>query len=327
MLLCMEHKTNRSALPTRTSSIMKKSRRAYRIIKWATTIAGIPFLMFGALIIMLYIPPVQRWAADTACEELSSSSGYDISIGSIHLAFPLKLNISDLSVSRGDTLYVQSDNASLNLSLLPLFKGELELNYISLEHLRLNTRDLIPDMSVTGYIGYFRTTARNIDIIGETADIRQIHLHGADIEIAIDSVSNKEDDEDNGRTNWIVNLHKGTIEECRFKVTIPGDTLATEMKIGKTTIRKMHAHLGKEIYRAGGLALEGCSVKYDKGISDKAEAPLEHIELKEINLDCCNFEMTPTYAQAGINSFTFIQPKGIAITESSATLYGDSTSL
>ena len=73
MLLCMEHKTNRSALPTRTSSIMKKSRRAYRITKWASIIAGIPFLLFWMLIVALYIPPVQRWAVDTACEEFSSS--------------------------------------------------------------------------------------------------------------------------------------------------------------------------------------------------------------------------------------------------------------
>ncbi len=326
MLLCIEHKTNRSALPTRTSSIMKKSRRAYRITKWASIIAGIPFLLFWMLIVALYIPPVQRWAVDTACEEFSSSSGYDIRIGSIHLALPLKLHVGDFAMSRGDTLYAQSEKASLNISFFPLLKGEVELNYISLEHLRLDTRELIPDVSIAGEVGYFRTTARNIDIAKEIANIRQIHLHGADLSIQINQTTDNEEEDDKS-TDWVVNLRKGTIKESRFMVSIPNDTIAAEIRIGKASISRVHAHLGQEIYRIKNFALDSSGFKYDKGSKGKAEAPLDHIELKEINLDCGNFDMTPAHIQADINSLTLTQPKGVAITESSATLYCDSTSL
>lgn len=297
----------------------------YRITKWALIFAGIPFILFWMLIVMLYIPPVQKWAVDTACEEVASSSGYDIKIGSIHLAFPLKLNVSDFTMSRGDTIYAQSDRASLNISFFPLLKGEVELNYIALEHLKVDTKELIPDLSVRGEVGYFRTVARNVDLTGEIANIRQIHLHSADLSIVIDSIA--EDEEESEPVNWIVNLRKGTIENCRFNVSMPGDTLSAEVKIGKVAIERVHADLGKEIYKAKELTLSGSSVKYDRGALSREEAPLDHIELKDISLDCGNFRMTPAYTQVDVNNFTLTQPRGIEITETSATVYCDTTSL
>lgn len=308
----------------RANPTMNKSR-IYRIAKWALITASIPFLLLWVLIVMLYFPPVQKWAVDTACKEVGASTGYDIDISSIHLAFPLKLKISDFTVSRGDTLYAEGDMASLNVSLLPLLKGEVELNYIALEHMKVDTRDLIPDMSINGKVGYFRTVARNVDIRREIANIRQVHLHSADISIVIDSVA--EDDGESEPLNWIINLRKGTIENSNVHISMPGDTLAAEVRIGKVAIGRVHADLGQEIYKAKRLTLDRSSVMYDKGLLDREVAPLDHIELKDINLSCGNFEMTPAHMQVEINGFTLVQPRGIAITKASATVYCDSTLL
>ena len=89
-----------------SAALMKKKKSILsRIVRSILIIAAIPIVILWIAIIALYLPPVQRYAADVLCRKISESSGYDISIGSLHLAFPLKLNIGDFSMSRNGTPY------------------------------------------------------------------------------------------------------------------------------------------------------------------------------------------------------------------------------
>lgn len=305
-----------------------KKNRIYRIIKRLLIIASIPFLLFWVLIVLLYIPPVQKFAVDTICSEVNESTGYDISIGSIHLAFPLKLNVSGFSMSRNDTLYAQSDRASVNISFYPLLRGQIELNYISLEHLQVDTKELIPGIAIEGQIGYFRTAARNIDFSKEIANIRQIHLHGAHVNIKLGNIAEtEEDEEENTPAAWVINLRKGTIRNSSFSISIPGDTLSTNVDLGKLSLRRVRVNLGEETYKAKSLEILNSRVKYDKGMLSREDAPLDHIDIRDINLNCGNFEMTPAHTQIDINDFTLAQPQGISIAKTQASVYCDSTSL
>ena len=303
--------------------------KIYKITRKLLTAAGILLITFWMLIILLYLPPVQQFAVDTICEEVSKSSGYDVKIGSVHLAFPIKLKIGDLTVSRNDTLYIKSDKAGLNISLLPLLKGEIELNYIALEDLKIDTKDLLPDISIKGKAGHFRTAARNIDLYNETANIRQLYLNGAHLDIILsDSTEVQEGEEEKSTTpGWVINLHKGAIADCSLNISMPDDTVSAGIKIERIGIEKVHANLKEGTYRVNELNLCNSSLAYDKGTLSRNEAPLDHIELKDINFSCRNIELTPEFAQADIGSLTLTQPQGISITEAAATLYCDHTSL
>ena len=306
---------------------MKKRSITYKIFKTALIVLSIPIILFWLLMIMLYMPPVQRFAVDKICNEVSESTGFDVEIGKMSLAFPLKLNISNLKVSKGDTIYADGKHANVNISLWPLLSGDIEVNYLMLEKIRVNTMDLIPDIKVSGEIGYFRAVARNAELSKELLHLRQLHLHSTTLNIEIADTATKEAEEESAPINWLIKLRNGNIENCRFDVSIPGDTLRAGVGIGKIRIRESLIDLGKEIYSIAALRLNNCNVSYNKGYGNAETAPMNHLTANKITLDTRNILYTPDSSKIKIDNFALIQPGGIRITKTKADLFADTAML
>ena len=305
---------------------MKKRNKTYRILKAVAIAASTPIILLWMLVVVLYIPPVQRYAVNKVCHEVSNASGFDISIESFHLDFPLKVSIAGFEVSRNDTTFAKGEHADANISFTPLLAGEVEVNYISLEKTAVNTADLIPGIHIDGEIGFFRTIARNIDLEKEVVNLRQINIHSTDINITLNDTTETADEESTP-LNWVINLHRGSIENCKFALNMPNDTMRTGIDIGKLLIRNGKIDLGKEIYGINAVAMSNTKVRYDVGNGSKENEPLNHIELDNINIACKDIEYTPDSTQLELHRFNFVQPGGIRITNASATLFADKEKL
>lgn len=302
------------------------SRRRKIFFKYILPVIGVPFILVWTLIALLYIPSVQQQAVETLCKEISESSGYDIRIGSVRLKFPLRLQLDSITVSRGDTLYAQGAGIGADVSLLPLLKGDIEVNYIELENVRLDTKSLIPDVAIAGEVEYLRAAARNVELAAERANIRQIHLHGAQLDITLtDTVP--DDNEESTPFPWVFYLRKATIENSRVNLHIPADTFTLAAGIGRASIEKGHADIDRTSYSLETLSLDDCSIKFDKGTETAEQAPLQHITANDIRLECSNFVFDPSRAGIEIGELAFTQPQGISLDRGEATLECDSTSL
>ena len=304
----------------------KKSSILYKLFKTVLIILSIPIFLLWLLIIALYIPPVQRYVVDTLCEEASSGTGFNVEIGTFHLSFPLTLNVTDFKVSRNDTLFAAGEQANVSISLLPLFQGEVEVNYVALEKISLDTHELIDGIKASGEIGYFRTVARNIKLEEEIADLRQIHLHSASLNVELGDMP-QEEEEESAPLNWIVRLRRGNIENSRFNLSIPGDTLQAGGGIGKLRIDNAVIDLGMAVYSVRNFAISNSNVKYDKGFSSRDEAPLDHIAINDINIGCRNIHYSGDSTKVHLYKFNFVQPQGIRITNAEAELAADTTIL
>ena len=272
---------------------MKRKSKTYKIFKAIATAVCIPLILLWILIVMLYIPPLQRYAVEKVCHEVGKASGFDIKMKSFHLTFPLKLSIKGFEVSRNDTIFAKGERADVNISFTPLLTGEVEANYISLEKSAINTADLISGMKIDGEIGFFRAIARNIDLEKEVANLRQINIHSTDINITLNDTTTKVDEEESTTLAWLINLHRGSIENCRFRLDMPLDTLSASIDLGKLLIRQGKIDLGKEIYGIGAIALSNTGIKYDAREESREKEPLNHIELNNINIACRDIEYTP----------------------------------
>ena len=301
---------------------MKKSSITYRIFKVALITICIPAVLLLLLSVLLYIPSIQQYAVEAICREAGKNSGYDIEIGELHLSFPLKASIADFKVSRGDTVYASGKSIDANVSLLPLFKGEIELNYISVESTRINTMDLIPNVMLQGDIGFFRAVARNINLEKKAVNLSQLHLHSTDIYIELADTAVKEKEE-SASTDWLIRLKRGKIENCGITVFIPSDTLRAETGIGILGIRDAVADLGKTAYTIASATLENSNARYDKGTAKREHAPLDHIEANCIGIDCRNIAYTQDSTALNIKSMTLVQPGGIRIIESNVHAVAD----
>ena len=298
--------------------------KAHKIFKAILITISIPIILLWLLIILLYIPPVQNYVVDEVCETLEEESGLDISISSFRLAFPLKLKITDLVASRNDTIFVNAGQAEVNISIGPLLSGEIEVNYVQLENIDIDTKDLLPDMTIDGNIGFFRVVARNIDLENEIANIRQVHLHSTDLNILLKESATEEEEEPSEPLKWLVRLRRANIERCNFCVTMPGDTLAAKSNIGKIYIEKAKADLNNEDYHVGLLSIKNTNIKYDQGTKSITEDPLGHLELNEINFEATKIDFNGSTASVQLKNFAFIQPGGIRVTKASAEITSNS---
>lgn len=304
------------------ATYMKKGNVKYKIFKAVLLILCTPVIIFLLLVMLLYLPPVQQYAIEAVCHEASSRTGYEIRTGAFQLLFPLKVGISDFEVKKGDTIYASGKSIEARVSPLSLLKGEIEIDYLSLEKTKVNTSNLIPDIMLQGEIGYFRAVARNIDPIGESANIRQLHLHSTDIYIEIADTAKKEKEESTP-SDWKINLHHGTINKSRIRVGIPSDTLTIEAGIGKLGIREAIIDLGEPSYALKSLSMNDCDAKYDQGTDSQRERPADHIAVNNINLDCRETVYTPDSTLLNIKDLAFVQPDGITITGASFSAMAD----
>lgn len=305
---------------------MQKRNKTYRILKATAITICIPIILLWMLIVILYIPPLQRYAVNKICHEVSVATGFDIKMGTFHLAFPLKLSITEFEASRNDTIFTQGEHADINISFAPLLSGEIELNYISLENTIINTADIIPGMSINGRIGFFRTIARNIDIKNEVANLRQINIHSTDVNILLNDTTQEEEDE-RSTLNWNINLHRGSIENCRISFAMPFDTMSTSVDLGKMLIRQGAIDLGKERYSINTLALSNTDVKYDIGSGNKETEPLKHIKLENISFACKDIRYATDSTNIELNRLALVQPGGIRITNASTKISADKNNL
>ena len=300
---------------------MKKRNWTYRIFKALTIAVCIPVVVLWLLIVLLYIPPVQQYAVEKLCDGVGKASGFDIKAGTFHLAFPLKLSITDFNVARNDTVFAQGEHADVNISFFPLLSGEVEVNYVSLEKAAVNTANLIEGIKIDGKIGFFRVVARNIDLEKEIVNLRQVHMHTADVNITLGEITEEKDD--STRLGWIVRLHHGGIENCRIGIDMPDDTMKADFGIGKMRLRRGTIDLANEKYDVAAFALSNAAVKYDAGRGTRESAPLNHLEFNNINLACKDISYTPDSTKLEIDRFTVVQPDGIRIVKTKANIFAD----
>ena len=117
-----------------------------------------PILLFIVLMLLLYVPPVQRVIKGGVESYVSETTGLDVSIGRLDLRFPLNLLVHDVLVVNPVSNNLQSDTLldveSLNVRVQarPLFKGQLEVDGIHLTNAKVNTSDLIDGVWIKGLL-------------------------------------------------------------------------------------------------------------------------------------------------------------------------------
>ena len=304
-----------------------KKRNWTRILLWSLlAIIGTPIVVIFLIIVLLYIPPVQRAVVDRTCKEISQKSGYDVGIGSINLSLPLKLMVRDYSMSKSDTVYIQGKRFDANITLFPLFAGRVEVNYVSLEGLEMDTRDIVPQLSIDGKVGYARVVARDADLTRSVADIRQLYIADTDVNITLcDTTATEESSEP---LPWVINLHKGFIKNSRIGISMPNDTLNAAVYIDRMKLRKGSMDMGATTFAIDGVALSNSQIEYNKGELTAEEAPLDHIELRGINISAKQLRYTALNdISANITNLTLEQPGGVAITDAAVHFTSDNEAL
>ena len=123
-----------------------------------------PILLLLLLCVLIYCPPVQKWAVDKAAEMLSEETGMEMSVGSVWLRFPLDLSMGDIvAVEEGDTL-IAARELAVSVKAIPLFYLQAEVDDIHLYDAKLNTKGLIDACVVRGSLAELSLDSHSTDL-------------------------------------------------------------------------------------------------------------------------------------------------------------------
>ena len=195
----------------------------WRILLW---IALTPILLVLLISVLIYLPPVQKFAVDKAAEILSEEMAMNVTVGSVALRFPLDLSIGDMmAIQDGDTV-VDARRLDVSVRLLPLLDMQVEVDGISLSDVKLNTKELIEAASIRGTLKELSLDSHSTDLNLELAVVNKALICGADLVVELaDSVP--ADTAPSAPVNWRIRLDDIRLHDVKAQVRLAPSTDST----------------------------------------------------------------------------------------------------
>lgn len=292
------------------------------------TLLGL-LLLVVLLVVAVYLPPVQRWAVDKASEKLSEEMGMDVSVGSVRLKFPLDLEMGDmLAVQDGDTV-LNAKNLDVSVKLMPLFRGEVEVDYVTLTDTKLNTKELIEAVKIDGDVGEIYLDAHSVNLNEGLANLNHVRLKDADVRVALaDSVP--EDTTTSEPVLWKLNLEDVQLENVKAEVllTPQKDSVVVGGKIGHAQL-KGYLDLGEEIYNFTDITVDSTSLSYDDRLAERVKGfDASHINTTDTYLEIEQVRYCGTGdLDVKVKQMSFKEQSGLVVNKAIADVKMDSTQL
>ncbi len=300
-----------------------------KILKWLGIVLLSPIIIFLLLSVLLYLHPVQNWAAQKVCDYASENTDCDVSVGRVRLRFPLDLTIEDFklkerSTEKADPLELQCEKFDVDIQLLPLFRKQVEIDNLRFHKAKLNSNGLIAEARVKGDIDELKLESHGINLKEELLRLDMAHIKDANLDIALtDSVST---DTTKTENKWKILAEKINIDNTKITLRTPGDTLQVDAELGKLRATGGNIDLGKEEYRLGNVALAESSLSYN----NKYEKPVagfdaNHISLDKLELDIDSVSYIGSHLDLSLKKCSFREKSGIQLDNLSGNVRLDST--
>ena len=168
------------------------------------------FLMIIQLLIVLlaaslYLPPVQRWAVNRLTAYLQEETGLVVSVGSVHLAFPLDLSLGQLHVSQPPTDVIDVEHVFVDLDLSHIFQKRIGVEAIELKGGSIHTTELIETLAMEGCLGCLRIVADDIDLGKQTVRVTEASLDGCVLDFQLREAA-EEDTTESAPVDWQIDV-------------------------------------------------------------------------------------------------------------------------
>ncbi len=194
-------------------------RRIFKGILW--TLAGVGTLLLTVLL-LLYTPFVQDWAADIALSKINDATGMEIKAEKLRLGFPLDVDIENASVvdAAGDTMAVVG-RLSAGVKFWPLLKGEVAIGDIEAKDLRY--RMGAPDslMFLSARLSRLKVENTLVDLSQSVVDIEKTSLEGAAIDLVLRNDTTPKTEEASEPAMWKIRARDVALADVDYRMSMP----------------------------------------------------------------------------------------------------------
>ena len=296
-------------------------------IKWMSWVILTPILLFVVLMILLYVPPVQNFLRKQATAYASQATGMQINVGRIDLRFPLNLLVRDVEVVQAPDTLLTLASLNVHVQAMPLFKGKIEVDDITIQRVAVNSANLIEGMQIRGVLGRFFLESHGVDLGNELAVINRAELSDTHIGLILtDTTTTEKPDTASAPVNWKVNLHALNLKNVSFSMQLPADSMRMAAHVGEATVNDVSADLKQQFYGLRSFLLTGASVNYDTGNALPAEGfDPSHIALRDIRIGIDSVLYQGRNMNAVIREFSMNERSGLSVTSLTGRVFADST--
>lgn len=296
-------------------------------IKWVSWILLTPILLFVVLMILLYVPPVQNFLRKQATAYASQATGMQINVGRIDLRFPLNLLVRDVEVIQAPDTLLTLASLNVHVQAMPLFKGKIEVDDITIQRVTVNSANLIEGMQIRGVLGRFFLESHGVDLANEAAVINRAELSDTHIGLILaDTTTTEKPDTASAPVNWKVNLHALNLKNVSFSMQLPADSMRMAAHVGEATVNDVSADLRQQFYGLRSFLLTGASVNYDTGSALPAEGfDPSHIALRDIRIGIDSVLYQGRNMNAVIREFSMNERSGLSVTSLTGRVFANST--
>jgi hypothetical protein len=250
-----------------------------------------------------------------------------INVGRIDLRFPLNLLVRDVEVIQAPDTLLTLASLNVHVQAMPLFKGKIEVDDITIQRVAVNSANLIEGMQIRGVLGYFFLESHGVDLANEAAVINRAELSDTHIGLILaDTTTTEKPDTASAPVNWKVNLHALNLKNVSFSMQLPADSMRMAAHVGEATVNDVSADLRQQFYGLRSFLLTGASVNYDTGSALPAEGfDPSHIALRDIRIGIDSVLYQGRNMNAAIREFSMNERSGLSITSLTGRVFADST--
>jgi hypothetical protein len=266
-----------------------------------------PFILILLLGLLIYLPPVQKFAVDKAAQCASEATGMHFTVGHIALRFPLNLEVKEVDAqSEGLDTLLHVDRMQVKVQLLPLFRQQVEIDRIALNGATVHSNDLVNGLQLDGSLGEFAFNSHGVDLPDETALINRVTLKDADITLCLNDTT--EEDTTKSEMNWRVALQDISLERVKFALSMPADSIHVRTELESATLSDGLLDLGNAAYSLNSLKIQNGAIDYDP------------FALTQLNLQLDSLYYKDRDMRAGVSAFSFREQSGLELVSTEARL-------
>lgn len=306
-----------------------RKRFWHRLFVAVAWVVACPLIVFVLCAILVYLPPIQRWAVDRAGEWLSEEMAMTVRVRDVRLTPFLHLSLGGmLACQEGDTV-VAADCLDVRVRFWPLFRGNVEVDAVQIDDASIDTRQLIEAARVKGRLGRLFVDAHSVHLARNVAVVSHFILDDSNLHVTLtDSVP--EDTTQSEPTDWQLRLDDVQLHRVHIALALApqADSVRVTANIDRAhTVAKLD--LGRGRYVVRDFMAELASASYDIGCG-AATAGLDpsHLALSALALRIPSLDYDTTEGLSlRLDSLSATERSGLQITRARSTIAMDSLSL
>lgn len=254
------------AVPAVNSAPCQKPQKHFIRPAWLRRVVKIVCWIILALVVLpftIYLPPVQSFLKNVACSQVEKYTGMKVSIERFRLGFPLDVRLEKLLVldEQRDTM-VCADNLIADVKLLPLFRGDLELNDVRLNdgYYRMMSED--SSMYMTIDAGFLKVDGgSSMNLKSQNLNLINPVLKNAKMRLEMDVWKAKPDSVKEPST-MVIRSANITLENVTYSMKMPPYISDLGAVFRKAVIKDLCVDLINSKINVGSVLSDGGDVHY-----------------------------------------------------------------